>query len=118
MIPRGDSGARRHSQPMRRYFCFALAAVAGLATAATAAEGAPSETPPSLEYRPPRVVVPEPKAPHPLAPMAVFREAIGGFGIAEGAFDGPVDVAVDTVGNVFALDAGNSRIQHHERRIR
>jgi DNA-binding beta-propeller fold protein YncE len=100
---------------MRRYFCFALAAVAGLATAAAAAEGAPSETPPSLEYRPPRVVVPEPKAPHPLAPMAVFREIIGSLGMLTGSFDRPTDVARDESGVFYVLDAGNNRIQKFDR---
>lgn len=88
-----------------------LAAVAGLAAAVAAADGPSSDPPPSLEYRPPRRVVPEPKAPTPAPPLTIFREAIGGFGIGKGSFDEPVDVAVDADGNFFVLDAGNNRVQ-------
>jgi tripartite motif-containing protein 71 len=56
-------------------------------------------------------VIPEPKAPTPAPPVTIFREAVGGFGIGTGSFDGPVDIAVDAEGNFFVLDAGNNRVQ-------
>ena len=70
-----------------------------------------AEPTPSLEYQPPRPVLPEPKAPTPAPPVTIFREAIGGYGIGTGSFDQPTDVAVDANGNFYVLDAGNSRVQ-------
>ena len=94
-----------------------LAAAAGAATAAAAASGSSSDPTPSLEYRPQRVVIPEPKAPHPLPPKTVFAEAIGSFGLLTGSFDGPVDVARDERSSDFyVLDAGNSRVQKFDNR--
>jgi len=88
-----------------------LTVVVGVATPTMAVDSGPSDTPPSLEYRPQRVVIPEPKAPTPAPPVTIFREAVGGFGIATGSFDGPVDVAGDADGNFYVLDAGNNRVQ-------
>ena len=98
---------------MRRFrFGFlVLAAVVGMATAVAGEEGGASDPPPSLEYRPPRLVVPEPKAPHPMPPKTIFAETIGSFGITTGSFDRPVDVARDERGNYYVLDAGNNRVQ-------
>jgi len=93
-----------------------LAAAAGLANAADAQEGRSSNPPPSLEYRPQRPVILEPKAPHPLPPLTIFREAIGGFGMLTGSFNGPVDVARDASGNFYVLDAGNNRVQMFDNR--
>lgn len=94
-----------------RFGYLTFAAVVGMATAAFAAGGEASDATPSLEYRPPRQVVPEPKAPRPLPPKTVFAEAIGSFGIMTGSFDQPVDVARDSRGNFYVLDAGNNRVQ-------
>jgi DNA-binding beta-propeller fold protein YncE len=66
---------------------------------------------PSLEYKPPRPVLVEPKAPKPAPPVTIFREAIGGFGIGTGSFDRPLDVAIHKDGTQYVLDAGNSRVQ-------
>jgi len=98
---------------MRRFWVrfLALAAVAGVATAAGAEDQERSDPTPSLEYRPQRQVIPEPRAPTPAPPVTIFREAIGSFGIGKGSFDAPVDVAVDTDGNFYVLDAGNDRVQ-------
>lgn len=107
---------------MRGFGLLALAAVAGIATAAAAADGGPAGTPPSLEYRPPRQVIPEPKAPHPLPPKTLFREIIGSFGMLTGSFDRPGDVArversegALQEGDFYVLDVGNNRIQRFDR---
>jgi DNA-binding beta-propeller fold protein YncE len=96
----------------RAWLSLCLAAAVAGAVPAVAAEdaGAPG-TGPSLEYRPPRPVLPEPKAPTPQPPISVFKESCGGYGISTGAFDGPADVAVDPAGNIYVLDVGNSRVQ-------
>lgn len=86
----------------------AAAVPAAVASAEDAEQGEPS---PSLEYRPPAPVVPQPRQPTPAPPMAIFRESLGGFGIGRGSFDGPVDVAVGRQGEFYVLDAGNSRVQ-------
>lgn len=96
---------------MRRFGFLIFAAVVGTATVAFAEDGGSSGSTPSLEYRPQRVVIPEPKAPHPLPPKTVFAEAIGSFGITTGSFDRPVDVVRDRNGDFYVLDAGNSRVQ-------
>ena len=98
-----------------RFGFLILAAAVGLATAAAAQDKDSSETTPSLEYKPPRPVITEPKAPHPLPPVTVFREVIGSFGMLEGSFSGPVDVARDVNGNLYVLDAGNNRVQKFDR---
>jgi len=92
-----------------------LAAAAWVPTMAAAADGSASDPPPSLEYRPQRLVIPEPKAPTPAPPVTIFREAIGSFGIGKESFDGPVDVAADVDGNFYVLDAGNNRVQKFDR---
>ena len=92
-----------------------LAAVAGVGPAAAAEGGSSTDPPPSLEYRPQRVVIPEPRAPTPAPPVAIFREAIGGFGIGKESFDGPVDVAADASGDFYVLDAGNNRVQKFDK---
>lgn len=96
------------------WFALLAAVVAGATTAAAQDRGS-GETSPSLEYKPPRAVIPEPKAPHPLPPKTVFAEAIGSFGITTGSLDTPVDVARDERGNFYVLDAGNSRIQKFDK---
>lgn len=98
---------------MRRSWCWVLLiAVAVGVPGPVAAQGSGSSDPsPSLEYRPLRPVLPEPKAPTPAPPVTIFREAIGGYGIGTGSFDKPVDVAKDASGNFYVLDAGNNRVQ-------
>jgi hypothetical protein len=100
---------------MRRLRLGLLILAAGVGTAGVAfaaAAGAPAEPPPSLEYKPPKVVVPEPKAPHPLPPLTVFRDIIGRFGMLGGAFDRPTDIAKPLAnGGFLVLDVGNNRIQ-------
>lgn len=88
-----------------------LAVAIGAAAPVAAEDGGPPETGPTLEYRPPRQVLPEPRAPMPAPPVTIFRESFGGFGIGVGSFDGPADVAVDPSGNLYVLDAGNNRVQ-------
>lgn len=100
---------------MRRFRILILALVVGMATAAAAESGNSSDPTPSLEYRPQRLVIPEPKAPHPLPPKTVFAETVGSFGIMTGSFDSPVDVARDESGNFYVLDAGNSRVQKFDK---
>jgi sugar lactone lactonase YvrE len=96
----------------RSWFCLlGLAALVLAGPAAGAEDREPEAVGPSLEYRPPRPVVPEPKAPTPAAPVTIFRESIGGFGISTGSFDGPVDTALDASGNIYVVDAGNNRVQ-------
>ncbi len=56
-------------------------------------------------------MIPEPKAPTPAPPVTIFREAIGDFGIGNGSFDSPVDIAVDPDGNFYVVDSGNNRVQ-------
>lgn len=92
-----------------------VAAVIGAASVVTAADGRGAGPTPSLEYRPPRPVIPEPKAPTPLPPKTVFAETIGSFGIMSGSFDRPVDVVRDRDGNFYVLDAGNNRVQKFSR---
>jgi len=82
------------------------------AAAALAAKGAGSpDAGPSLEYRPPRPVLPEPKGPTPAPPVTIFRESFGSFGIGKGSFDKPIDVALGANGRIYVLDAGNNRVQ-------
>lgn len=94
-------------------FCCLVALVAAAAYAAD--DAGKSDTGPSLEYRPPRPIMPEPKGPTPAAPVSVFREYFGGFGIGKGSFDRPVDVAFGVEGRKYVLDAGNSRVQLFDR---
>jgi hypothetical protein len=89
--------------------CFLAACSAAAALAAE--EGGSPAAGPSLEYRPPRPVLPEPKGPTPAPPVVVFRQSFGGFGIGRGSFDKPVDVAFGSDGRTYVLDAGNSRVQ-------
>jgi len=102
-----------HSHRMRRYGygVLILAAVVGMATVAAAEDKGASDPSPSLEYRPPRVVIPEPKAPHPLPPKTIFAEAIGSLGMLGGSFDRPTDIVRNADGSFYVLDVGNNRIQ-------
>jgi len=93
-----------------RWFLF-LAAAVGVVNPAVAEDVGSADPAPSLEYRPPRPVLPEPRAPTPAPPVTIFREAIGGYGIGTGSFDKPVDVAGDGRGNIYVVDSGNNRIQ-------
>ena len=103
-----------HPRRMRSTWVLLWCLVAAVAVPVTAgAEDGAGENP-SLEYRPPRLVVPEPKAPTPAPPVAIFREALGGFGISSGAFDGPVDVAFGRDGGLYVLDSGNGRVQRFD----
>lgn len=88
-----------------------LAALLALAVPARAADAEEPDANPSLEYRPPRPVLPEPRQMTPAPPITVFRETIGGFGIGTGSFDAPVDLVGDRDGNIFVLDGGNNRVQ-------
>ena len=85
--------------------------VLGVAAALAAEEAEKKDVGPSLEYRPPRPVLPEPKGPTPAPPMTVFRESFGRFGIGRGSFDRPRDVAFGIDDRVYVLDAGNNRVQ-------
>lgn len=98
-----------------RIWFLTLAAVAAGVTAAAAQDRNATDPPPSLEYRPPRPIVPEPKEPRPLPPITMFREAIGGFGMTTGSFNRPMDVARDADGNFYVLDGGNNRVQKFDR---
>lgn len=90
-----------------------FSAVMVMACVAAAEDRDGSEPPPSLEYQPPRQVIPEPKAPHPLPPKTVFEETIGSFGISTGSFDRPVDIALgkSRFYSFYVLDADNNRVQ-------
>lgn len=98
---------------MRRiWLSFRCLAVFLVLAASAGAEAQEGQSPgPSLEYRPPRPTLPEPRHPIPVAPLTIFQDTIGTFGISSGAFDRPVDVACDKNGNIFVLDAGNHRVQ-------
>ena len=93
-----------------------LATAAGVATAAAAEEGSASDPPPSLEYRPQRVVIPEPKAP---TPAAADDDLPGGhreFRHCERSRSTRrLDVATDADGDFYVLDAGNNRVQKFDR---
>jgi tripartite motif-containing protein 71 len=102
---------------MRRSWCWflILAAAVGIVSPAAAQDDGSASPPPSLEYRPPRPVLPEPKTPTPAPPVTIFRDFVGSFGMSTGSFDRPVDVATDPVGSFYVLDAGNSRVQKFDR---
>jgi DNA-binding beta-propeller fold protein YncE len=89
----------------------AVAAAVGTVIPAAAQQSGGADPPPSLEYRPKRPVLPEPKAPKPAPPVTIFREAVGGYGIGTGSFDAPGDVAIADDGGFFVLDTGNNRVQ-------
>src|SRR5512139_2923121 len=105
-----------HDRRMKRSLCLLSVLALFGPGMATAAEERPVEAPgPSLEYRPPRPVLPEPKGPTPAPPVTIFQQSVGRFGISTEAFDGPVDVALDSSGNVYVLDLGNNRVQVFDR---
>lgn len=89
----------------------ALATAIGVSVPAAAQEGGAADAPPSLEYRPKRPALPEPKAPKPAPPVTIFRETIGSYGIGTESFDAPVDVAAAPDGTFYVLDTGNNRVQ-------
>lgn len=89
----------------------ALATAIGISVPAAAQEGGAADAPPTLEYRPKRPALPEPKAPKPAPPVTIFREMIGGYGIGKGSFDAPIDVAAAPDGTFYVLDTGNNRVQ-------
>lgn len=91
-----------------------LAAAVGIVIPVAAEDPKPADAPPSLEYRPRRPVLPEPKAPKPAPPVTIFREAIGGPGIGTGSFDDPLDVAAAPDGGFYVLDSGNNRVQRFD----
>ena len=105
-------GTRGLVQQMRRGWvaCLCLLTL-GAAVAFAAEEGGKDDGGPSLEYRPPKPILPEPKGPTPAPPATVFRESFGNFGIGRGSFDGPRDVAIGAGKSNYVLDAGNSRVQ-------
>ncbi len=90
-------------------FLLALSPFAG----AAAEEGTPS-----LEFTPSTDVVPQPRARERDQPRTLFTKTVGGFGLSRGSFDGPVDVAYDSLGYYYVLDAGNSRVQKFSDRDR
>jgi hypothetical protein len=84
-----------------------------------AAVSAEEESPPSLEFSPPSdEVVPEQAPVEREQVRALFTKSIGGFGISRESFDSPMDVAYDSEGNYYVLDAGNSRVQKFTSRDR
>jgi len=105
---------------MRRLWCCLLicSAAVWIGLPAAAENGAPSSPEPSLEYRPPRPALPVPKEPIPAPPVTMFTESVGTFGISTGSFDGPIDVATDSEGNFYALDAGNNRVQKFDKYLK
>lgn len=88
-----------------------LAVLIGLPIALFAQERGSDDVEPSLEYRPSRPSLPEPKPTTQTQPLVIFKETIGAFGIGEGSFDTPVDVAHDAVGSYYVLDSKNNRVQ-------
>ncbi len=76
-------------------------------------------TAPSLEFSPPSdELVPEPAPLVSEQPRMLFTDSIGGFGIGRESFDRPVDVAFDSEGDYYVLDAGNNRVQKFTSRDR
>lgn len=73
---------------------------------------------PSLEYAPSSEVVPLPREKTLVQPPTLFATEVGEFGITEGSFDRPMDVAHDEEDNYYVLDAGNNRVQKFSRRDR
>jgi DNA-binding beta-propeller fold protein YncE len=89
----------------------ALATAIGISVPVAAQDEGTADAPPSLEYRPRRPALPEPKAPKPAPPVTIFRETIGGYGIGTESFDAPLDVAAAPDGSFYVLDSGNNRVQ-------
>jgi DNA-binding beta-propeller fold protein YncE len=98
----------------RSWWRWLLVLAGAVGTAVPAAAQEAGDAPPSMEYRPKRPVLAEPKAPTPAPPVTIFREAIGGYGIGNGWFDAPVDVAGVNDGSFYVLDRGNSRVQQFD----
>jgi tripartite motif-containing protein 71 len=76
------------------------------------------ERSPSLEFAPAPEFVPQERAVSRAQPLILFATSVGRFGINNGSFDGPIDVAHDREGHYYVLDAGNSRVQKFTRHDR
>ncbi len=81
-------------------------------------DGGAQEQPPSLEFLPSTEIVPSLRERVRSQPKTLFTETIGGYGISRTSFNTPMDVAHDSEGNYYVLDAGNNRVQKFTERDR